>query len=153
MRQTGMFLSRDNRWFVATSMAYLIASALWLAWQGTLIADPPLRIMGVHLFKAGFVLSLIYGLGAHMLPRFTGNPIATGRLPWIQLGTLNSGLPLFLFGAATGMRVAALAGGALIWLSFAVFAWRVWRVLWPRAAMHGISEDIDVRRADMEVKR
>ena len=25
-----------------------------------------------------------------------------------------------------------LAGGALIWLSFAIFTWRVWPVLWPR---------------------
>jgi hypothetical protein len=153
MRHAGMFLSRDNRWFVATSMAYLIASALWLAWQGTPIADPPLRIAGVHLFTAGFVLSLIYGLGAHMLPRFTGNPIAMGRLPWIQLGTLNFGLPLFVFGAATGMRAAVLVGGALIWLSHAVFAWRVWRVLWPRAAYARNQTGNRCEKPDMEFKR
>ena len=111
-------------------MVYLIASGAWLAWHGALIAEGPLRVVGVHLFATGFVLSLIYGLGAHMLPRFTGNPIAMGRLPWVQLAALNVGLVLFLGGATTGTPVSTFTGGVLIWISLAVFAWRVWRVLW-----------------------
>ena len=133
-RHAGMMLSVDNRWFVSVAMVYFIASGAWLAWHGALVTDDELRPVGVHLFTAGFVQSLIYGLGAHMLPRFTGNPIAMGALPWIQFGSLNGGLLLFLGATAAAASGAMLAGGALIWLSFAIFTWRVWPVLWPRAA-------------------
>lgn len=128
----GMTLSTDNRWFVSAAMGYLILSGAWLAWQGTLISDGAPRMVGVHLFGMGFVLSLIYGLGAHMLPRFTGNPIVMGAWPWLQFAALNGGLLVFLGAVAVEAPGAAFAGGALIWLSLAIFAWRVWRVLWPR---------------------
>lgn len=129
----GMTFSADNRWFVSGAMIYLVLSGLWLAWHGALVTRGTAGMTGVHLFAIGFVLSLIYGLGAHMLPRFTGNPIAMGPLPWIQFAALNAGMPLFLGGAAAAAPRAQFAGGALIWLSLAVFAWRIWRVLWPHA--------------------
>ena len=132
-RHAGMMLSVDNRWFVSAAMVYFIASGAWLVWHGALVTDDELRAVGVHLFGAGFVLSLIYGLGSHMLPRFTGNPIVMGASPWIQFGSLNGGLLLFLGAAPVAAPRAMLAGGALVWLSFAIFTWRVWPVLWPHA--------------------
>jgi glutaredoxin len=130
-RHVGMMLSTDNRAFVSAAMLYLMASAAWLAWHGALITDGPGRAIGIHLFGAGFLLSLIYGLAAHMLPRFTGEPIAMGALPWVQFAALNSGLILLLAGLGWEVRIPAIAGGALVWMSFLVFAWRIWRVLWP----------------------
>ncbi len=132
-RHAGMMLSIDNRCFVSAAMVYFIASGAWLAWHGTLATDDELRVVGVHLFGAGFVLSLIYGLGSHMLPRFTGNPIAMGAWPWIQFGSLNGGLLLFLGAATVAAPGFMFAGGALVWLSFAIFTGRVWPVLWRRA--------------------
>jgi glutaredoxin len=132
-RHAGMMLSVDNRWFVSAAMIYFIASGVWLAWHGTLATDDELRLIGLHLFGAGFVLSLIYGLGSHMLPRFTGNPIAMGAWPWLQFGSHNAGLLLFLGAAGVAAPGGMFAGGALMWLSFAIFAVRVWFVLWRRA--------------------
>lgn len=132
-RHAGMMLSADNRSFVSAAMVYFILSGAWLAWNGALITDDGLRAIGVHLFGAGFVLSLIYGLGAHMLPRFTGNPIAMGAWPWIQFGSLNGGLLLFLGAATFAAPGLMFAGGALVWLSFAIFTGRVWPVLWRHA--------------------
>ena len=129
-RHAGMMLSADNRSFVSAAMIYFILSGAWVAWNGALITDGALRAIGTHLFGVGFVLSLVYGLGAHMLPRFTGKPIAMGALPWIQFASVNAGLLLFLAGAAAGEPGAAISGGALIWLSLAIYAWRIWPVLW-----------------------
>lgn len=129
----GLTLSVDNRCFVTAGMTYLILSAAWLAWHGALITEGPARMVGMHLFGIGFTLSLIYGLAAHMLPRFTGNPIAMGAWPWSQLAALNGGLLLLLGTAAVGTPGTAFAGALLIWLSLVIFAWRVWPVLWPGA--------------------
>lgn len=121
----GMTLSTDNRCFVSGAMIHLMLSAAWLLWQGALITEGALRVVGVLLFAIGFVLSLIYGLAAHMLPRFTGNPIAMRGSPWIQLIALNSGLWLLLTGISVPARSVALTGAALVWLSLIIFAWRI----------------------------
>lgn len=133
-RHAGMLLSADNRFFIVTAMAYLIASGAWLLAQGTLASDGALRPIGIHLFGAGFVLSLIYGLGAHMLPRFTGNPIRVGSWPRVQYGCLNLGIMLFIGGHWPASRWVMVAGGGLMWLSLLIFSLRVWPVLWRRDA-------------------
>jgi glutaredoxin len=132
----GMMLSRDNRLWIVASMAYLAASALILLAAGSLFpgASGAARSAGVHVFGAGFVLFLIFGLAAHMLPRFTGNPIALAPWVWVQFGTANAGVPLLALGLWLDASAAALAGGALLWLSFAVFAGRLLPVLFPRAS-------------------
>jgi glutaredoxin len=132
-RHAGMMLSTDNRWFISTAMIWCIASGGWIAWHGALVTYGPAREIGVHLFGAGFLLSLIYGLAAHMLPRFTGNPIAMGSLPWLQYAALNAGLLAFAAGIAAGSRTLAATGGGLMWLSLLIFCGRVWPVLWPPA--------------------
>ncbi|MDH5536580.1 MAG: thioredoxin family protein [Betaproteobacteria bacterium] len=128
----GMLLSNDNRWFICGAMVWLIASGVWFAIEGALVTGDRLRPVGTHLFGAGFVLSLIYGLAAHMLPRFTGNPIASGAFAWSQFGSLNAGVALLIAGAAAGASSLLVSGGALIWVSLALHAWRIWPVLWPR---------------------
>ncbi len=130
-RHAGITLSVDNRWFVSSAMLWFLAGALWLAWQGTLTADGQLRGIGLHLFTAGFVQSLIYGLGAHMLPRFTGRPIASGAVAWLQFGLHHGGLLMFLGGLAAGLPALAISGGLLGWVALAVFAARIMPLLWP----------------------
>ncbi len=130
-RHAGITLSTDNRWFVSSAMLWFLAGALWLAWHGTLLADGRLRGIGLHLFTAGFVQTLIYGLGAHMLPRFTGRPIASGSAAWLQFGLHQAGLLMFLGGLAAGLQALAVAGGFLGWLALAVFAARILPLLWP----------------------
>jgi len=133
-RHAGMVLSNDNRWFVSTAMLYLMISGIWQLWQGGITAGGSLRGVGLHLFGAGFVQSLIYGLGAHMLPRFTGNPISTGLSSWTQLAVHHAGVLILVAGIFLGMTYVTIVGGALIWLSLCMFSWRVWPVLWPPVA-------------------
>lgn len=132
-RHAGLMLSTDNRAFVVVGMVHLMFSGGWLLSGGSLLADGHLRPIGAHLFGVGFVLSLIYGLGAHMLPRFTGNPIRVGVISWLQWCALQAGLAGLVVGAWLPEARVAFAGGALIWLSFVIFASRLWPVLWPRA--------------------
>jgi len=143
-RHAGMLLSVDNRFFIVTAMAYLIASGAWLLAQGMLVTDGALRPVGIHLFGAGFVLSLIYGLGAHMLPRFTGNPIMVGSWPQVQYGCLNLGIMLFIGGYWLASRWVIVAGGVLMWLSLLIFTLRVWLVLWRRDVGKGRSSEAPV---------
>ena len=131
-RHAGMLLSTDNRAFIVAAMIHLMLAGSWLLAHGTLLADGALRPIGAHLFGAGFVLSLIYGLGAHMLPRFTGNPIRMGASPWVQWSALHAGLALFVLGIWLTEARVAFGGGALMWTSFIIFAARLWPVLWPR---------------------
>ncbi|MGN2391856.1 thioredoxin family protein [Pelomicrobium sp. G1] len=125
----GMMLSRDNRAFVVSAMGYLVLSGLALLLQGTLLADGATRPVAMHLFGAGFVLMLIYGLGAHMLPRFTGNPIRGGAWAWLQLALAHAGVVAYASGFLLGSRWLAVAGSLGMWLALAVFAGRILPVL------------------------
>jgi glutaredoxin len=128
----GMMLSRDNRWFIVTAMVYLVLSGAWILAQRALVSDGVLRPVGVHLFTTGFVLNLIYGMGAHMLPRFTGNPIRLGTWPWAQYACINIGIILFTLGYWLGERVFAMAGGVLMWISLLIFFLRIGPLLWTK---------------------
>jgi len=141
-KHAGMTLARDNRIWIAASMGYLaIAGAVMLA-RGGLLADGPGRTAAVHIFGAGFVLCLIFGLAAHMLPRFTGQPIAMAPWTWLQLAAANAGLPLLVAGLWAGPYALAVAGGALVWLSLAVFAGRILPVLFPRSTAVGGADSL-----------
>ncbi len=136
-RHAGMLLSTDNRAFIVSAMVYLMLAGGWLLAHGALLTGDALHPVGLHLFSAGFVVQLIYGVGAHMLPRFTGNPIVMGAWPWLQWACLNAGVALLAAGFIAFSTMAAVAGGALMWVSLAIFTVRVWPVLWPSARTSG----------------
>jgi len=117
-RHVGMLLGRDERLFALAALGWLVVSGFAMLAAGSLVAPAP-----IHLF-GGFAMCLIYALGAHMLPRFTGRPIRGGAWSHAQLALANAGIALFAFGLA-------LAGGALLWLSLLLFALRLWPVLRP----------------------
>lgn len=131
MQHAGLTLSPDNRLFIVGAMVYLMMGGLGLAINGTLLTDGPARPVALHLITVGFMLMLIYGLAAHMLPRFTGNPILMGVWPWLQMVLVNVGLLAYSVGFLLGMYAVIIAGGGLIWLSLLVFTVRIWPVLWP----------------------
>jgi len=143
-RHAGMMLSLDNRWFVSTAMLCLIASGAWFAWHGAIVASGPLRGIGLHLFGAGFVQSLIYGLGAHMLPRFTAKPIVAGVLAWVQFASHCAGVLLFIAALTADIRWLMIMGGMLLWLSLAIYSWRVLPVLWPATARGGSIRETEI---------
>ena len=111
-RHVGLLLGRDERLFALSAMIFLLASGITMLAAGSLLAPAPMHLFG------GFVLCLIYALGAHMLPRFTGRPIRAGAWSHAQLVFADVGIATFALGSP-------LAGGALLWLSLALFTARI----------------------------
>lgn len=113
-----------NRWFVAAALAYALAGGLvglaWIAFPGALPASA-LRAHA-HLMLAGFVGMMIFGIGLHVLPRFTGRALFSERMADAQFVLVNLGLIAMLFGWLGGARIAIGVGGALLWTGFVLFA-------------------------------
>lgn len=137
MQQMGFTFSPDNRGFILAAQVYLMLAGLGLLANGSLLSDDAARPAFLHLFTLGFMLFMIYGLAGHMLPRFTGNPIREGAWPWLQMGLAHAGVASFVAGYLAGWHLLAVAGAVLVWLSLAVFAFRVWPVLWRRSTSAG----------------
>ncbi|MFZ5558733.1 MAG: thioredoxin family protein [Pseudomonadota bacterium] len=128
----GLMLSRDNRAFIVSAMGWLVvAGALMLA-HGGLPAAGATRAAAIHAFLAGFVLMMIFGLAAHMVPRFTGLPIRSGGWAWGQLALAHAGVLGFAGGQLLDARALALGGALALWLALALFAARLWPLLLPR---------------------
>ena len=113
-----------NRWFVAAALAYALLGGLlglgWLADPGRL---PALALRAhAHLMLVGFVGMMIFGIGLHVLPRFTGRPLYSERLADAQFAAANLGLAALVLGWLGGNAVAATSGGALLWSGFIAFA-------------------------------
>lgn len=113
-----------NRWFVAAALAYALAGGLvGLAWIGFPGALPASALRAhAHLMLAGFVGMMIFGIGLHVLPRFTGRALFSERMADAQFVLVNLGLISMMFGWLGGARVAIGVGGALLWTGFVLFA-------------------------------
>ena len=125
----GIMLSRDNRAFIVSAMAWLAAGAALLLVQGGLPAAGAPRAAALHVLLAGAVLMLIYGLGAHMLPRFTGQPVRSGGWAWLQLALANLGALGLAGGPLAPGTGPWIAGGIAATLALALFLWRMWPAL------------------------
>lgn len=116
-----------NRWFIAAALAYALLGGLigvgWLADPGRL---PGLALRAhAHLMLVGFVGMMIFGVGLHVLPRFTGHELFSERVADAQFWVANIGLVAMVSGWLAGARTVATIGGALLWLGFALFALNV----------------------------
>jgi len=132
MQHMGFTFSPSSRISILSAQIYLMLAGLGLIFNGTLLSDSTSRPAFLHLFTLGFMLFLIYGLGTHMLPRFTGNPLPENHWSWIQIGLAHGGVAGYALGYFLGIPPLALAGALLAWTSLLIFTWRIWRVLWPR---------------------
>ncbi|MCC6196003.1 MAG: thioredoxin family protein [Burkholderiales bacterium] len=125
----GLTLEATSAWLIASSALYLLAAGAALVFGDGLVGDAPWRGAALHAFGLGFAGFFTFGLGEHLLPRFTGAPIRGGWIAWSQIGLAHAGTLLLMAGLALDMRALAFAGGALAWLALAVFAWRLVPVL------------------------
>lgn len=132
MQKMGMAFSSENRRFVISAQIYLMLAGLGLVVDGSLLSDSASRPAFLHLFTLGFMLFMIYGLGAHMLPRFTGNPLPESRWSSLQMGLAHTGVLAYAGGYFAGWPMLALGGAILAWTALLIFSVRVWPVLWPR---------------------
>jgi cbb3-type cytochrome oxidase subunit 1 len=126
-------------WFVR---AFMKASLAWLGLGVTLgvaMAIHPAwlvyRPAHMHMNLLGFVTMMIYGVGYHVLPRFSGHPLHSRRLAGLHWGIANLGLATmvagFGFGPHLGARVIPLlaAGGTLSAAGAYLFIFNMWRTI------------------------
>ena len=113
-----------NRWFIAAALAYaLLGGLLGLAWLAHPASLPPfaLRAHG-HLMLVGFVGMMIFGIGLHVLPRFTARSLFSERAADAQFVLVNAGLATMVAGWLASLPAVAVAGGGLLWVGFLLFA-------------------------------
>ncbi len=125
----GLSMESTSRWAIAGAGIYLVLGGAALLFGGGIAGDEPWRGAATHLFGLGFAVFFVFGLGEHMLPRFIGAPIRGGAAAWVQQGLAHAGVILLIAGLAAQQRALALAGGALAWAAFALFAARLAPVL------------------------
>ncbi len=129
-----------TRWFVRTSLAYLVAALLVgialtaqsaLNLPGAIAALTPVYF---HLFMVGWVTQLIFGVIYWMFPKYSREkPRGSEVLAWATFGLLNAGLLLRAVGeplqalqpeAGWGWLLALSAVGQWIaGLAFVVNTW------------------------------
>lgn len=113
-----------NRWFIAAALFYALLGGLlglaWLAMPGRLPGQA-LRAHA-HLMLVGFVGMMIFGVGLHVLPRFTGHALFSERLADWQFALVNAGLVAMVAGWLVALGALVRSGGALLWLGLALFA-------------------------------
>lgn len=127
----GLGMERSSRVAVLTAVAYLFLAGAALPLYGGFFAPGSARPAPLHVLTLGFLVFMIFGLGEHMLPRFTGNPIRLGRSAWLQQGLVHLGLWLFVTGFYTRVHLLIIIGGVLAWSGLLIFFLRLWPVLWP----------------------
>ena len=128
----GLTLESTSGWAIASAAIYLALAGAALVLGGGIAGDAPWRAAALHAFGLGFAALMIFGLGEHLLPRFTGTPILGGWLAWVQFGAVHAGVALLIAGFAADHRTLQVAGGALAWGALALFAARLAPVLLRR---------------------
>lgn len=129
-RHIGLGLEPTSRFAILSSAVYLVIGGAALPFGGLLL-EGALRGAVIHLFTVGFVLLMIYGLGEHMLPRFTGNAIRLGGWSWTQLALTHAGLLGLVAGGLLTVPALTIAGQFLVWTGLVIFTLRIWPLLWP----------------------
>lgn len=120
-----------NRLFITLALIYgLLGGLIGIAW----LIDPALlpgdvALLHAHIMLLGFIAMMIYGVGLHVLPRFSGRPLYSERIADWQLYTANLGLWLMAAGWLATDAALVAAGGALSWLAIALFTLNILRTV------------------------
>ena len=117
-------MHKRNRLFVTLSLAYALLGGLigitWLSDPGLIPGDVA-RLHG-HIMLLGFIAMMIYGIGLHVLPRFSGNPLFSERMANWQLYVSNGGLWLMSAAWLGTFNLLVLIGGVVSWIGIGMFA-------------------------------
>ncbi|MDO8736576.1 MAG: cbb3-type cytochrome c oxidase subunit I [Thermoleophilia bacterium] len=129
--------------FIKTSLLSLAAGVILgvlMALQVLPKADAPQFITSAHahINLLGAVMMLIFGVGYHILPRFSGRPLHNEGMSTVQLWLNVAGL-VGMFAALLAaawssssgdlMRYAVAPFGALYALGAVLFAWNMWKTI------------------------
>lgn len=133
-------MDRFVRNFIIASIIYLgVASVLGVCMLGneSLLA---LKFVHSHLMLLGWVSMMIYGVGYHVLPRFSGRPLRYPKMGELQFWAANIGLlgmllfyALGVYNPSDALRTLTVAFGAIEALSIALFLYNMLATLLPKA--------------------
>ncbi|MEX2529953.1 MAG: cbb3-type cytochrome c oxidase subunit I [Gemmatimonadota bacterium] len=126
------------RWFLRSAVLWLVLGLTLGVWMGLDPARIPLlRTSHLHALLPGFVLSMIFGVGYHVIPRFAGR-----SLPWppgarAHVVLANAGVALLVTGFPLRSASPPVGGlfvplGGLLFVAGAlVFAHAMWVLTSP----------------------
>jgi cbb3-type cytochrome oxidase subunit 1 len=116
-----------NRAFITLGLVYALLGGLiglaWLIAPGWLAGNVP-RLHG-HIMLLGFITMMIYGIGLHVLPRFSGFPLFSERLANWQFYIANVGLWLLLASWLLPWANVGRFGGLVSWVAMVLFAMNI----------------------------
>jgi len=125
-------MDKEVVWFIRLSILYfLTGSLLGLAFiVRPEMADPYHIAMHVHLNLLGWMSMMIFGVGYHILPRFSGVPLYSRPLSIVQFWTANIGLVGMTAGWGMmahghGGRKILAASGAVMFVSICLFVYNL----------------------------
>jgi hypothetical protein len=115
-------MDRINLWFVRASLVYFLVGTF----LGLLIAVHPnltaqFRTAHVHLNLAGFMTMMIFGVGHHIFPRFTGRSLYSLRLVTATFWLGNAGVLGLTLGFALDMPAVLAAFAVVAFLAVTAF--------------------------------
>ncbi len=93
--------------FLKCAMVYFVLAMLIGIYMTASGPVYPYKPIHTHFNLLGWMSMMIYGVGYHILPRFSGTPLWSDRLATVHLWTSNIGL----VGMAIGWLVAGFGGG------------------------------------------
>jgi hypothetical protein len=112
----------------ASSLCLPLALSLLLAAQTGLVGGS-WWLAAEHLAALGWVMLMIVGVAAHVLPRFSGRRTRGASWARAQLGVHLLALALILLGLGWGRASLFAAGGLAMAAALGLFAWLVWPTL------------------------
>jgi len=131
-------MDRFVRNFIIVSIVYLgLSSILGIAmlWDQSLMS---MKFVHSHLNMLGWVSMMIYGVGYHVLPRFSGRPLKYPKMGELQFWTANTGLigmlffySLNIYTPTPAYKVIAIAFGGLEVFSITLFFYNMLATLLP----------------------
>jgi hypothetical protein len=121
------------RWFLRSAVLWLLLGLGLGVWMAVMPGRMPLlRAAHLHALLPGFVLSMIFGVGYHVLPRFSGRPLPSPRGALLHLVLSNLGVASLVAGFParvvwpTAGAVLIPLGGALLLAGALIFAHATW---------------------------
>jgi len=124
-------------WYLRMSVVYFVGGALiglaMLLWPGESGYYIPVH---VHLNLLGFMSMMIYGVGYHILPKFSGRYIHSPRIMNIQFWLSNAGLigmsvswPFVVRGDAALAQPLLILSALLSMISVVLFAYNILKTI------------------------
>jgi len=109
-------MSSITVWFIRCAIIYFMLAILLGIMMSVTGPTYPVMPIHVHFNLLGWMSMMVYGVGYHILPRFSGRPLWSDPLATAQLWMANIGL----IGMAAGWWLMSANGNHIVLLVFSI---------------------------------